>query len=247
MEGGINDWDYPMFRRRLGLTLRNLVQMGVIVAAINAGLTGAAMAAGGEKGKDKIKLVAFGDSLTAGYGVRPSESFPVQLEAALRAKGLNIEVVNSGVSGDTASAGLERFDWAVPDDADAVILELGANDALRGVAPEQTNATLDSLLTRLAERKLPVLLTGMLAPKNWGDDYANKFDAIYPALATKHIVMLYPFFLDGVIMDRALNQGDGIHPTGKGVAVIVSRILPKVEELIAKVNPRPGTAASAKQ
>ncbi len=236
-----------MFRRRLGLTLRNLVQMGVIAVAINAGLGGAAMAAGGEKGKDKIKLVAFGDSLTAGYGVRPGEAFPVQLEAALRAKGLNVEVINSGVSGDTASAGLERFDWAVPDDADAVILELGANDALRGVAPEQTSMTLDKLLTKLGERKLPVLLAGMRAPKNWGDDYANKFDAIFPTLASKHNALLYPFFLDGVVMDRSMNQGDGIHPTGKGVAVIVSRIQPLVEELIAKLNTSAGTAAAAKQ
>lgn len=236
-----------MFRRRLGLTLRNLVQMGVIAVAINAGLGGAAMAAGGEKGKDKIKLVAFGDSLTAGYGVRPGEAFPVQLEAALRAKGLNVEVINSGVSGDTASAGLERFDWAVPDDADAVILELGANDALRGVAPEQTSMTLDKLLTKLGERKLPVLLAGMRAPKNWGDDYANKFDAIFPTLASRHNALLYPFFLDGVVMDRSMNQGDGIHPTGKGVAVIVSRIQPLVEELIAKLNTSAGTAAAAKQ
>ena len=221
--------------------------MGVIAVAINAGLGGAAMAAGGEKGKDKIKLVAFGDSLTAGYGVRPGEAFPVQLEAALRAKGLNVEVINSGVSGDTASAGLERFDWAVPDDADAVILELGANDALRGVAPEQTSMTLDKLLTKLGERKLPVLLAGMRAPKNWGDDYANKFDAIFPTLASKHNALLYPFFLDGVVMDRSMNQGDGIHPTGKGVAVIVSRIQPLVEELIAKLNTSAGTAATAKQ
>ena len=162
----------------------------------------------------------------------------------MRAKGFNVEVVNSGVSGDTASAGLERFDWAVPEDADAVIVELGANDALRGLPPEQTRDTLDKLLTKLAARKLPVLLTGMRAPKNWGDDYANNFDAIFPALATKHGTLLYPFFLDGVVMDRSLNQGDGIHPTGKGVAVIVSRIQPKVEELIAKVNPSAATAAA---
>lgn len=231
-----------MFRQRFGLTLRNVIQMGVIVAAINAGIAGAATAA--EPAAKKIKLVAFGDSLTAGYGVRPNEAFPVQLELALRAKGFNVEVVNSGVSGDTASAGLERFDWAVPEDADAVIVELGANDALRGLPPEQTRDTLDKLLTKLAARKLPVLLTGMRAPKNWGDDYANNFDAIFPALATKHGTLLYPFFLDGVVMDRSLNQGDGIHPTGKGVAVIVSRIQPKVEELIAKVNPSAATAAA---
>lgn len=224
------------------LTFCNFVQMGVIVTAINAALAGAAMAAG----PNTIKLVAFGDSLTAGYGVRPNEAFPVQLEAALRAKGLNVEVVNSGVSGDTVSGGLERFDWAVPEDAHAVILELGANDALRGLAPEQTRATLDKLLDKLGQRKLPVLLAGMRAPKNWGDDYASKFDAIFPALAAKHNTLLYPFFLDGVIMDRTMNQGDGIHPTGKGVAMIVSRILPKVEELIAKVS-KNGTSAAAEK
>jgi acyl-CoA thioesterase I len=245
MKGTSNDWDYPMFRQRFGLTLRNVFQMGVIVATINAGLASAAMAA--DPALKKIKLVAFGDSLTAGYGVLPAEAFPVQLEQALRAKGLNVEVVNSGVSGDTASAGLERFDWAVPDDADAVIVELGANDALHGLPPEQTRDTLDKLLTKLAARKLPVLLAGMRAPKNWGDDYANKFDAIFSALAIKHNALLYPFFLDGVVMDRAMNQGDGIHPTGKGVAVIVSRILPKVEELIAKASARTGTAAAVKQ
>ncbi len=233
-----------MFRRRFGLTIRNVIQMGVMVAAINAGLAHAVIAA--ETAGKKIKLVAFGDSLTAGYGLRPAEAFPVQLEIALRAKGFNVEVVNSGVSGDTASAGLERYDWAVPEDTDAVILELGANDALRGLAPEQTSATLDKLLTKLAERKLPILLAGMRAPKNWGDDYANKFDAIFPALAAKHNTLLYPFFLDGVVMDRTLNQGDGIHPTAKGVAMIVSRILPKVEELIAKTNTGAGTAAAAK-
>lgn len=233
-----------MFRHRFGLTIRNVIQMGVMVAAINAGLAQAVIAA--QTAGKKIKLVAFGDSLTAGYGLRPAEAFPVQLEIALRAKGFNVEVVNSGVSGDTASAGLERFDWAVPEDTDAVILELGANDALRGLAPELTSATLDKLLIKLAERKLPILLAGMRAPKNWGDDYANKFDAIFPALAAKHNTLLYPFFLDGVVMDRTLNQGDGIHPTAKGVAMIVSRILPKVEELIAKTNTGAGAAAAAK-
>ena len=244
MTGTSKNWDYPMFRQQIDLTFRNFVQMGVIVAAINVGLAGAAMAA--DTSTKKIKIVAFGDSLTAGYGVRPSEAFPVQLEAALRAKGHNVEVVNSGVSGDTASAGLERFDWAVPEEASAVIVELGANDALRGVPPEQTSATLDKLLNKLAQRKLPVLIAGMRAPKNWGDDYANKFDAIFPSLATKYNALLYPFFLDGIFMDSSMNQADGIHPTGKGVTVIVSRILPKVEELISKVKIIPGAAAAVK-
>jgi acyl-CoA thioesterase I len=182
-----------------------------------------------------MKIVAFGDSLTAGYGILVSEAFPAQLERALKARGHAVQVINSGVSGDTVGAGLERFDWAVPDDASAVIVELGANDGLRGIDPKQTRATLDLLLAQLKARKLPVLLTGMRAPKNWGDGYAADFDAMFPALAEKYGALLYPFFLEGVVLDPALNQGDGIHPTGKGVAVIVERILPQVEALIAKV------------
>ncbi len=182
-----------------------------------------------------MKIVAYGDSLTAGYGVSPSDAFPAQLERALRARGHNVVILNSGVSGDTVSAGLERFDWAIPDDASAVIVEFGANDGLRGMNPQQTKATLDLLLAQLKARKLPVLLTGMRAPKNWGDAYAADFDAMFPALAQKYGALLYPFFLDGVILNPALNQSDGIHPTGKGVAMIVDRILPQVEALIAKV------------
>lgn len=184
--------------------------------------------------KDTITIVAFGDSLTAGLGVAPADAFPAQLERALRAKGLKVDVINSGVSGDTVAAGLDRFDWAVPETADAVIVELGANDGLRGFDPAQTRAALDDLIGRLKARKLPVLLTGMKAPRNWGEAYAVKFDAMFQELADKHGLLLYPFFLDGVVLDRALNQGDGIHPTAKGVAEIVARITPKVEELVAR-------------
>lgn len=218
-----------MIHRRSALRFRNLLQMGVLMAGFNVALAGAVFA------KETIKLVAFGDSLTAGFGVAPGDAFPVQLQKALAARGHNVEVMNAGVSGDTASAGLERFDWAVPEDADAVILELGANDALRGIDVASTAQTLDVLMARLAARKLPVLVAGMRAPKNWGDVYAARFDAIFPALAAKYDALLYPFFLDGVVMDRALNQGDGIHPTGPGIKVIVERILPKVEALIARV------------
>jgi len=219
-----------MFQQVLSFRLSRFVQMVVAVALFNAGgLAGSAAA------KESIKLVAFGDSLTAGFGVAPRGAFPAQLQAALIARGHKVEVVNAGVSGDTASAGLERFDWAVPDDADAVILELGANDALRGIDVAATSATMDAIMRRLAARKLPVLVAGMRAPKNWGSGYAAQFDAIFPALVKKYDALLYPFFLDDVVMDAALNQGDGIHPTGAGIKVIVARILPQVEALIARV------------
>jgi len=219
-----------MFQQVLSFPFYRLVQMVVVVALFNAGgLAGSAAA------KDAIKLVAFGDSLTAGFGVALRDAFPAQLQAALNARGHKVEVVNAGVSGDTASAGLERFDWAVPDDADAVILELGANDALRGIDVAATTKSMDAIMGRLAARKLPVLVAGMRAPKNWGDSYAAQFDAIFPALATKYDALLYPFFLDGVVMDPALNQGDGIHPTAPGIKVIVARILPSVEALIGRV------------
>ena len=181
-----------------------------------------------------MKIVALGDSLTAGYGLPVADAFPTRLQAALKAKGIDATVANAGVSGDTASGGLERVDWSVPYGTDAVILELGANDALRGLDPKLTEKALDAILTKLEARHIPVLLAGMKAPPNMGADYAKSFDAIYARLAAKHAVIVYPFFLDGVVADRALNQGDGIHPTAAGVDIIVQRILPKVEELVAK-------------
>jgi acyl-CoA thioesterase-1 len=182
----------------------------------------------------RMKIVAFGDSLVAGFGVKPSEGFVAQLEAALKARGHDVEIVNSGVSGDTALNGLERFDWAVPDDARAVILEFGANDGLTGKDPAATKATLDKILNRLGERKLPVLIAGMKAPRNWGEVYTSAFDGMYADLASKHGALIYPFFLEGVALERELNLGDGMHPNAKGVAEIVRRITPKVEELIGK-------------
>ena len=163
-----------------------------------------------------------------------AEAFPTRLQAALKAKGIDATIANAGVSGDTASGGLERLSWSVPDGTDAVIVELGANDALRGLDPKLTEKALDAILVKLAARHIPVLLAGMKAPPNMGADYAKRFDGIYPALAAKHPVIVYPFFLDGVAGDRALNQGDGMHPTAAGVDIIVQRILPSVEELIAK-------------
>jgi acyl-CoA thioesterase I len=182
-----------------------------------------------------VKIVALGDSLTAGLGLPADAVFPVRLERALTQKGVAAEIVNAGVSGDTTADGLSRLDWSVPDDADAVILELGANDALRGLDPAQMRANLDAILRRLAARHVPVLLAGMRAPPNMGADYVRAFDAVYPALAAAHGVIFYPFFLDGVAAERGLSQGDGIHPTAAGVDVIVAKILPQVEELIARV------------
>lgn len=181
-----------------------------------------------------MNIVAFGDSLTAGYGLAANEAFPAQLQRALEAKGVAVTVVNAGVSGDTTAAGLSRLDWSVPDGTDAVILELGANDALRGFDPAVTRKTLDAILHRFQERKIPVLLCGMLAPPNLGAEYGRAFNAIYPDLAAETGAILYPFFLTGVAADPKLNQRDGMHPTAAGVAAIVTRILPQVDELIAR-------------
>jgi acyl-CoA thioesterase-1 len=198
-------------------------------------LLGAAFA---QSANTRVKIVALGDSLTAGLGLSAQDAFPAKLQAALKGKGIAATVVNAGVSGDTTAGGLERLDWSVPDDTDAVILELGANDALRGLDPATTQRSLTTILDKLAARHIPVLLAGMKAPRNLGSDYTGKFDAIYPALAANHPVVFYPFFLEGVAADPHLNQGDGLHPTAAGVEVIVKNILPKVEELIARVRAR---------
>lgn len=179
-----------------------------------------------------LRLVAFGDSLTAGYGLPASQAFPARMEAALRAKGHDVVIENAGVSGDTTSAGLARLDWSVPEGTDAVILELGANDSLRGLDPAIPEKSLDAILARLKERGIPVLMAGMLAPPNYGADYQRRFDPIYARLATKYGVTLYPFFLDGVAGQPRLNQPDGLHPTAAGVDVIVARMLPTVEAFI---------------
>lgn len=185
-----------------------------------------------------LKLVALGDSLTAGYNLPASAAFPVALEKALREKGVAVEIVNAGVSGDTTQGGLERLDWSVPDGTDGVILELGANDALRGIDPALPRQALDAIIARLKARNIPVLLAGMYAPRNLGADYTRRFDAIYPELAQTHGLVLYPFFLEGIVGDKALNQADGLHPTAEGVKVIVRNILPTVERFIATLPPR---------
>ena len=184
-------------------------------------------------------IVAFGDSLTAGLGLPEKDSFPAQLERALKARGQEVKVVNAGVSGDTAAAGLARLDWAMPDDASAVIVELGANDALQGLDPAATKVTLEKIITELKARGLPILLAGMEAPRNMGKDYVDQFRALYADLATSYDLILYPFFLDGVALDDKYTLGDGLHPNAEGVARIVDGILPKVEELLAKVKPKP--------
>ncbi|HVV41493.1 MAG TPA: arylesterase [Nitrobacter sp.] len=179
-----------------------------------------------------IKVVVLGDSLSAGLGLPEADAFPAQLEKALKDNGLNVTIGNAGVSGDTASGGLDRLDWSVPEGTQAVILELGANDALRGTDPKVTRAALDAIIKRLKARKIAVLLCGMLAPPNYGADFAVRFNAIYPDLAKTHDIPLYPFFLDGVAADTSLNQADGMHPTAAGVAIIVRKILPAVESFV---------------
>jgi acyl-CoA thioesterase-1 len=179
-----------------------------------------------------MSLVALGDSLSAGYQLPADAAFPAVLEQALRTKGLDVTVANAGVSGDTAQAGLDRLDWSVPDGTDAVIVELGANDMLRGLDPAATEKTLDAILTRLQARGIKVLLAGIYALPNLGADYEARFRAIFPALAAKHAVPLYPFFLDGVTGNKALELPDGMHPNAEGVKVMVTKVLPAVEALV---------------
>ena len=209
--------------------LRLLRTLAVRVPALAGALLGLGILAAEAR---QVKVVALGDSLSAGYQLGPSDAFPVVLEAALKAKGLDVVVENAGVSGDTASGGRERLDWSVADDTDLVIVELGANDALRGIEPALTEQALDEIIARLKERKIGVLLAGMLAPRNNGPEFVAAFDAIYPRLAEKHGVPLYPFFLDGVQGRPDLNLEDGMHPNPKGVRTIVARILPTVEKLV---------------
>jgi acyl-CoA thioesterase I len=181
-----------------------------------------------------MRVVALGDSLTAGLGLPADATFSAKLERALRDRGFDVEIINAGVSGDTASGGLARLDWSVSDGTDAVILELGANDMLMGIDPNVTRKSLAEILRRLSERHIPVLLAGMRAAPNLGPEYGRAFETIYSDLAAQHNVPLYPFFLDGVAAEAKLNQADGLHPTAAGIDVIVARILPKVEELVMR-------------
>jgi acyl-CoA thioesterase I len=202
---------------------RNLVNVGLPLLML-ACLASPAAAA--------TRILALGDSLTAGLGLAIEESFPVRLQAWLRDHGVDAEVANAGVSGDTSAGGLARLDWSLAQPADAVLVEFGANDALRGVDPSETHKNLDEILSRLDHRNAKVLLLGMEAPANWGADYQSAFRAIFPRLADQHHVLLYPFFLDGVALDPALNQPDGLHPNARGVDVIVDRVGPYVLRLL---------------
>ena len=184
---------------------------------------------------EPFKIVGFGDSLMAGYGLGPGEGFTDKLQAALRAKGRDVTVANAGVSGDTTSGGLARLDWSVPDGTQLVILELGANDMLRGVLPDIARNNLDEMLGKLKQRKIAVLLAGMRTAPNLGADYQSAFDPIFPQLAKKYDVALYPFFLDGVVGEPGMQLEDGLHPSAKGVDLMVERILPTVEKAIAAV------------
>ena len=199
-----------------------------------------ALAGGAGAADDPVRIVALGDSLTAGLGLPANAAFPARLEQVLRAKGIGVEISNAGVSGDTAAGGLARLDWSVPEGTEAVIVELGANDTLRGIDPKVTRQALEEIVRRLRGRGIAVLLAGMRAAPNLGPDYARDFEAIYSDLATRNDLLLYPFFLDGVATDAKLNQRDGLHPTAAGVDAIVARILPKAEELVARAREKRG-------
>ena len=187
-----------------------------------------------------IRLVALGDSLTAGYRLPAAAAFPAVLERLLKARGLDVTVANAGVSGDTATGGLDRVDWSVPEGTDGVILELGANDMLRGTDPKVTRDALSAIVAGLKARHIPVLLAGMLAAPNMGPDYKARFDAIYPDLAARDGLILYPFFLDGIVGDSGQHLDDGLHPNARGVETIAARILPTVVTFLGRL--RPGAA-----
>ncbi|NFV78573.1 arylesterase [Magnetospirillum aberrantis SpK] len=207
---------------RLATLLGNLVRYGAVALIVNAA---PAMA-------EPFRLLALGDSLTAGYGVAAADSFPAQLERALRAQGHDVTVINAGVSGDTSAGGKARLDWSLGDRPNAAIVELGANDGLRGLDVGQMEANLDNIVGRLKGAGIKVLLTGMRAPPNYGADYAQSYAAVFPRVARRHQVAFYPFFLEGVARDPRFNQPDGLHPTALGVAEIVRRMLPEVTALL---------------
>jgi acyl-CoA thioesterase I len=231
----------PMLAKMVARVVLSNRLLAALLIALVAGLAGAAPAQTQSQTQAKarpVRIVVLGDSLVAGFQIKTSEAFPAQLERALKARGHAVVVINAGVSGDTTAGALERLAWAVPDRTDAVIVELGANDALRGLDPARAKLNLDTIVAKLKTGGAEVLLAGMLAPRNFGEDYARRFDAIYGELAGKHGVLLYPFFLDGVALDAKLNLADGLHPNADGVAEITRRILPLVEQLIARVQAR---------
>ena len=210
----------------------HMLVLGMALMGANAAVAQAPAAGAGKP----LKMVVLGDSLSAGLGLSASAAFPERLKESLKINGVEVDMINAGVSGDTSSGGRDRLDWSVPQGTDAVILELGANDALRGTDPKVTRAALTDILAQLKARKVAVLLCGMLAPPNYGSDYSARFNAIYPDLAKSFGVPLYPFFLEGVAADTRLNQADGLHPTAEGVDVIVKNILPAVEAFLGAIS-----------
>lgn len=225
----------PALPRSYGVWVARVQTFVLVVAALVLAALPSEPAAATDR---PVRIVVLGDSLTAGHGLPADGAFPAKLEKALRARGIAAEVGNAGVSGDTAAGGLARLGWSVPEGTDAVIVELGANDMLRGIDPAVTRRALEEIVRRLTERRIAVLLAGMRAAPNLGPDYGRDFEAIYAELAARNGLLFYPFFLDGVAAEAKLNQRDGLHPTAAGVDVIVARILPKVEELVARVRER---------
>jgi acyl-CoA thioesterase I len=213
---------------------KHMLVWGLLLAASEPGFAQSSAAAGAPP----VKIVVLGDSLSAGYGLAGADAFPAKLQKALKTRGIDVDMTNAGVSGDTASGGRDRLDWSVPEGTQAVIVELGANDALRGTDPAVTGKALTDIVTRLKARKIAVMLCGMLAPPNYGADFAARFNSIYPDLAKSYGVPLYPFFLDGVASDTRLNQADGIHPTAEGIDIIVKNILPTVEAFLGSISRR---------
>jgi acyl-CoA thioesterase-1 len=201
---------------------------GRFAAAVNSLLLVLVLALAAHAQSAPVRIAVLGDSLAAGYGLKPEQSFPARLEAALKAQGRTVSVLNQGVSGDTTAGGLDRVDWMLADKPDIVLVELGANDALRGIDPRVTEKNLATIVEKLKSAGVTVWLAGMLAPRNLGPDYVTAFDGLYGRIAETYRVPLYPFILDGVAQDPALNQGDGIHPNPKGAQIVADRLLPFV-------------------
>ena len=221
-----------------GVRQRPINRRGMIAVALLATFFGGVFSPPASAADGPIRtIMAFGDSLTSGYGFPPADAFPVKLEAALRARGHAVRVINAGVAGDTTAGGRARLAWMLADKPDAVILELGANDGLRGLDPAETLANLRAIMEQLKAADLPVLLAGMRAPPNLGRDFGAEFDTIFATVALEYDALFYPFFLEGVAARPTLNQNDGIHPNSAGVAIVVERIIPSVEALLSRVQP----------
>jgi acyl-CoA thioesterase-1 len=219
---------------RLWHLFKHMLVWGLLLTAAGPAFAQSSVASSGAP----IKMVVLGDSLSAGLGLSGSDAFPAKLQKALKAKGIAVDMVNAGVSGDTSSGGRDRLDWSVPQGTQAVIVELGANDALRGTDPAVTRAALADIVAQLKVRGIAVMLCGMVAPPNYGAEFAARFNSIYPDLAKSYGVPLYPFFLAGVAADPKLNQADGMHPTAEGVDIIVKNILPTVEAFLGPISRR---------